>query len=213
MLASFPKQISRERFYMFVSDMESHRPPCGVRFDNLRRLLAPSRVILRPETGGFPSFLEQPQMTYDPSGGPEPRDLEPGFGGYWLVSERLHDAMCSSDPGAFAFHEVDYRLLDGSRGPRHFLCDVIRELDALDEEASKLKVEVDDDFVRGKFYYFGGGASLAFRHEVLGSSHVFRLPFNPSVFCDDAFKTTVHSAGIPENPEISGISFIDASDL
>ncbi|QNH12683.1 hypothetical protein HEP75_02121 [Xanthomonas sp. SI] len=200
-------------FYMVVSDMESNRQPCGVRFDNLRQLRSPPRVILRPEGGGFPSMLEQPQMTYDPSAGPEPRDLEPGFGGYWLVSERLHDVMCSVDPRAFAFIEVDYRLADGIKGPPHFLCDVVRELDALDEESSRLKIEVDDEFVRGKFYYFGGGASLAFRREVLGDSRVFRLPFNPSVFCDREFKGAVHDAGIPDDAEVSGISFIDASDL
>lgn len=200
-------------FYMFISDMESNRPPCGVRFDNLRRLHSPPRVILRPQEGGFPSLLEQPQMTYDPSAGPEPRDLEPGFGGYWLVSERLHNVMCSVDPSAFAFVEVDYRLADGIKGSRRFLCDVVRELDALDEASSRLKIEVDEEFVRGKFYYFGGGAGLAFRREVLGDSHVFRLPFNPSVFCDRQFKEALHNAGISEDAEVSGISFIDASDL
>ncbi|OAX67330.1 hypothetical protein A6R71_15610 [Xanthomonas translucens pv. arrhenatheri] len=200
-------------FYMFVSDMESNRPRCGVRFDNLRQLRSPPRVILRPQGGGFPSMLEQPQMTYDPSAGPEPRDLEPGFGGYWLVSERLHDVMCSVDPGAFAYTEVDYRLADGTKGPRHFLCDVVRELDALDEESSRLKIKVDDEYVRGKFYSLGGGASLAFRRQVLGESHVFRLPFNPSVFCDREFKGAIHDAGIPDDAEASGISFIDASDL
>ncbi|WP_223214420.1 MULTISPECIES: DUF1629 domain-containing protein [Xanthomonas] len=200
-------------YYMFISDMQSNRQPCGVRFDNLRQLRSPPRVILRPEEGGFPSMLEQPQMTYDPSAGPEPRDLEPGFGGYWLVSERLHDVMSSFDSSAFAFTEVDYRLADGIKGPRHFLCDVVRELDALDEASSRLKIEVDDEFVRGKFYYFGGGASLSFRSEVLGELHVFRLPFNTSVFCDREFKDAVHDAGIPNDAEVSGISFIDASDL
>jgi len=208
-----PNQPRPGAFYMFLSDMESNRQPCGVRFNNLRQLLSPPRLILRPQEGGFPSMLEQPQMTYDPSAGPEPRDLEPGFGGYWLVSERLHDVMCSVDPRAFAFIEVDYRLVDGTKGTRHFLCDVVRELDALDEASSRLKIEVDDEFVRGKFYYFGGGASLAFRREVLGKSHVFRAPFNPSVFCDREFKDAAHDARIPEDAEVSGISFIDASDI
>ncbi|OAX53513.1 DUF1629 domain-containing protein [Xanthomonas graminis] len=200
-------------FYMFVSDMESNRQPCGVRFDNLRQLRSPPRVILRPEEGGFPSMLEQPQMIYDSSAGPEPRDLEPGFGGYWLVSERLHDVMCSVDSSAFAFTEVDYRLADGIKSPRHFLCDVVRELDALDEESSRLKIKIDDEYVRGKFYSLGGGASLAFRRQVLGESHVFRLPFNPSVFCDREFKDAVHHAGIPDDAEVSGISFIDTADI
>ncbi|MEA5122337.1 DUF1629 domain-containing protein [Xanthomonas floridensis] len=213
MQSTRPNQPTPGAFYMFVSDMESNRPRCGVRFNNLRQLLSPPCVILRPQEGGFPSMLEQPQMTYDPSAGPEPRDLEPGFGGYWLVSEQLHDVMCSVDPNAFAFTEVDYRLADGIKGPRRFLCDVVREMDALDERLSRLKIKVNDDYVRGKFYSFGGGASLAFRNEVLGQSHVFRLPFNPSVFCDRTFKDAVHEAGIPGEAELSGISFIDASDI
>ncbi|WP_017907494.1 DUF1629 domain-containing protein [Xanthomonas sp. SHU 199] len=200
-------------FYMFVSDMESNRPRCGVTFDNLRRLFSTPCVNLRPPEGGFPSMLEQPKMTYEPSAGPEPRDLEEGFGGYWLVSEKLHDVMCSVDPDAFAFAEVDYRLADGIKGPRRFLCDVVRELDALDEEVSRLNVKVSDDYVRGKFYSLGGGASLVFRDEVLGQAHVFRLPFNPSVFCDKTFKVAIREAGIPDDAEASGISFIDASDI
>jgi Protein of unknown function (DUF1629). len=200
-------------FYMFISDIESDRPLCGMSFDNLRQLLSPSCVNLRPYEGGFPSMLEQPRMTYDPGAGPEPRDLEEGFGGYWLVSERLRDVMCSVDPGAFAFVEVDCRLADGTQGPRRFLCDVVRELDALDEAASRLKIKVDGEYVRGKFYSLGGGASLAFRSDVLGASHVFRVPFNPSVFCDRTFKAALHDAGISEDAEVSGISFIDASDL
>lgn len=213
MQSTRPNQPTPGAFYMFVSDMESNGPRCGVRFNNLRQLLSPPCVILRPQEGGFPSMLEQPQMTYDPSAGPEPRDLEPGFGGYWLVSEQLHDVMCLVDPNAFAFAEVDYRLADGIKGSRRFLCDVVRELDALDEGLSRLKIKVNDDYVRGKFYSLGGGASLAFRNDVLGQSHVFRLPFNPSVFCDQVFKDAVHEAGIPDVAELSGISFIDASDI
>ncbi|CAD7717352.1 hypothetical protein LMG31884_25570 [Xanthomonas hydrangeae] len=118
-------------FFMLVSDMESNRPVCGVQFTNERQLLSPPRLILRPEEDGFPPLRETPLLTYDPSAGPKPRDLEAGFSGYWLVSERLHDAMVAVDPKAFALADVDYRLADGTPGPRHYLCDVVRELDAL----------------------------------------------------------------------------------
>ncbi|MCL1501501.1 DUF1629 domain-containing protein [Xanthomonas nasturtii] len=213
MPSTTPNQPTAESFYMFEADMESNRQPCGVRFDNVRHLLSPPRLILRPEEGGFPTLRETPQLTYDPNTGPAPRDLEPGFSGYWLVSERLHDVMVSVDSDAFAFAEVDYRLADGTKGPRHFLCDVVRELDALDEVASKLQVEVDDDYVNGKFYSVGGGASLAFRPEVVCQAHVFLTPFSSFVICDRAFKDAVHDAGIPADAGESGISFIDASDI
>jgi len=39
------------------------------------------------------------------------------------------------------------------------------------------------------------------------------VPFNPSVFCDRKFKDAVHHTGIPDDAEVSGISFIDASDI
>lgn len=200
-------------FFLFGPDLESDRPFRGVAFDNIQKLLTPPRLILRPEQGGFPQLLEIPRLVFDPTQGPGPRDLEGGFSGYWLVSERLCQVMLAVDPAAFAFVECDIRLADGSKGPRHFLCDVVRELDALDEDASRLRIKVDEDYVRGKFYSLGGGASLAFKREVLGNAHVFLTPFNPSVFCDREFKEAVHNAGIPDDAEASGISFIDATDI
>ncbi|MBV6808696.1 DUF1629 domain-containing protein [Xanthomonas campestris pv. pennamericanum] len=208
-----PNKPAPDTFFMLVSDMESNHPVCGVQFANKRQLLFSPRLILRPDEGGFPPLRETPLLIYEPSAGPEPRDLEAGFSGYWLVSERLHDVMVSVDPKAFAFADVDYRLADGTPGPRHYLCDVVRELDALDEDASRLKIKVDDDYVRGKFYSLAGGASLAFRCEILAGAHVFRTPFNPKAFCDRVFKAAVLAAGIPDDAESSGISFIDASDI
>ena len=90
-------------------------PANGVVFENLPQLLSPPRLILRPEGGGFPPLKETPLLVYTPSKGPPPLDLEPGFSGYWLVSERLQQVMNAVDPNAFAFAEVDYRLADGSR--------------------------------------------------------------------------------------------------
>lgn len=201
------------QYYLFAPDLESSRAFRGATFDNEKALIDPPRLILRPENGGFPVLRETPRIIFDPSKGPAPRDLEGGFSGYWLVSERLHGVMEQVDPHAFAFAECEVHLPDGSLGPRYFLCDVIRELDAVDESASKLDVEVDEDFVNGKFYSIAGGASLAFRHEVLAGSHVFLTPFSTFVITDRAFFDAVHSAGVPENPAESGISFIDASDI
>ncbi|PNV26418.1 imm11 family protein, partial [Xanthomonas citri] len=75
----------------------------------------------------------------------------------------------------------------------------------------RIKIEIDDDYVNGKFYSVGGGASLAFRPEVVGQAHVFLTPFSSFVICDRAFKDAVHDAGIPDDAGESGISFIDAS--
>lgn len=211
--STLPNKPAPGAFFLFVSDMESNHPVCGVQFTNKRQLLSPPRLILRPDVGGFPPLRETPVLTYDPSAGPEPRDLEAGFSGYWLVSKRLHDVMVTVDPNAFAFADVDYRLADGTPGAQHYLCDVVRELDVLDEEASRLNIKIDDDYVRGKFYAMAGGASLAFRREALAGVHVFRTPFNPKAFCDHIFKAAVLASGIPDSAEASGISFLDASDI
>lgn len=167
MPSTTPNQPTPGDFYMFEPDVESNRSVCGVQFTNKRQLLSPPRLILRPDEGGFPPLRELPLLTLEPSAGPEPRDLEAGFSGYWLISGRLHDVMAAVDPEAFAFAEVDYRLTDGTPGPRYYLCDVMRERDALDEAGSRLKIKIDDDYVRGKFYSLAGGASLAFRNEAL----------------------------------------------
>ncbi|MBB4125827.1 hypothetical protein GGR77_001098 [Xanthomonas translucens] len=188
-------------------------PVNGVVFENLARLLSPPRLVLKPEGGGFPPLREVPRLVYNPSKGPPPKDLEPGFSGYWLVSERLHQVMVSVDPTAFAFAEVDYRLADGSKGARHLLCDVVQEIDALNEEASKLFIDTTEDFVNGKFYDLTGGASITFDRERLGSAHVFKTPYTGRVFCGQVLKDAVAAAGIEANTDADGLWFIDASGI
>ncbi|ASN00995.1 DUF1629 domain-containing protein [Xanthomonas citri pv. malvacearum] len=187
-------------------------PVNGVVFENVKDLLSPPRLILRPEGGGFPPMRETPRLVYHPSKGPRPKDLEPGFSGYWLVSDRLFQVMTSVDPNAFAFVEVDYRLADGSKGPRHLLCDVIQEIDALDEEVSKLFIDTTEDFVNGKFYDLTGGASVTFDRERLGAAHVFKTPYTIEVFCDRVFRDAVAAAGIETETDADGLWFIDASE-
>lgn len=206
-------QSTAEQFFMFGPESESSRRFRGASLENIERLLTAPRLILRPDEGGFPPLRETPRILFDPSQGPEPRDLEGGFSGYWLISERLQQAMAAVDPQAFSFVECDVRLADGSRGPRRFLCDVVREVDALDEEISKLRIKVNDDYVRGKFYSLGGGASLKFKRDVLADAHVFLTPFNPSAFCDSTFRSAIHRAGVPDAAAASGISFVDVSDI
>lgn len=188
-------------------------PGHGVVFVNLDRLLTPPRLILWPEGGGFPVLSETPLLIYSPSKGVPPRHLEAGFSGYWLVSERLHQVMISVDTNAFAFAEVDYRLAEGSAGPRYYFCDVVQEIDALDESASKLLIDTSDEFVNGKYYDLTGGASVTFKRERLGAAHVFKTPYNDTVFCDRVFKDAVAAAGIATDSDSDGMWFIDASDI
>lgn len=181
----------------------------GVVFENEQSLLTPPRLILRPEAGGFPSLVKMPRLVLHPELGDPPQDLEGGMSGYWLVSERLFQVMEQIDPDAFQFHAVDYRLADGSEGPAYRLCDVVRTLDALDEQSSKLKIIVSDEYENGKYYRLTGDVKLAFNRQVLGSAHVFRLPFHGGVFCDRIFKDAVEAAGITSPQHSNGLWFED----
>lgn len=181
----------------------------GVLFENEQALLTPPRVILKPKAGGFPKLRETPRLVYRPLEGELPEDLEGGMSGYWLVSERLRNVMEEVDPEAFAFADTDFHLADGSQGPKYYLCDVIRTLDALDEDASKLKIVISEDFEEGKYYRLTGEIRLTFRRDVLQSAHVFRLAFNGGVFCDRVFKDAVEAAGIVTAKSTNGVWFYD----
>ncbi len=88
---------------------------------------------------------------------------------------------------------------------------MVRELDAIDEERSRLDIEINEDFVNGKFYSIAGGASLAIRSEVVRDAHVFLTPFSTFVIASREFVDAVHAAGAPTSPRGSGISFVDAA--
>ncbi|HDS0949009.1 TPA: DUF1629 domain-containing protein [Stenotrophomonas maltophilia] len=213
MVSKEPAGPAAGEHFILVPDLESNRPFRGAIFDNIQALLTPPRLILRPDGGGFPSLHERPRIIFDTSNGPTPRDLEGGFAGYWLVSQRLRQVMEAVDPGAFEFAECDILLADGSPGPKHSLCDVVRELDALDEARSRHDIEVDDDFANGKFYSIGGGASLTFRREVLMDAHVLLTPFSTFVVADRSFVDALRAAGISGEARRSGISTIDAASI
>lgn len=129
--------------------------------------------------------------------------------GYWLVSARLRQVMEAIDPEAFIFTNADYRLADGSEGPTYCLCDVIRTVDALDEDASQLNIVISDDYEEGKYYRLSGDVRLAFKRDVLGSTHVFSLPFHGGVFCDRVSKDAVEAAGLFTSRKSNGLWFED----
>lgn len=209
MKATGINEPKRGAFFQLFPDFSRDPRGHGVAFVNLEALLTPPRLSLRPREGGFPVLREVPQLTYRPTDGAPPRDLEGGLSGYWLVSERLRRVMEAVDPEAFAFVETDYRLADGSKGPAVYLCDVVRTLDALDEGTSELDIKVSDDYESGKRYNLAGGSRLAFKSDVLAGAHVFRLAHHGGVFCDRFFKGAVKAAGIGAAGRSDGLWFDD----
>lgn len=202
-------------FYILQPDMRRGGPMHGVVIENIKTLLTPPRGILRPEVGGFPPLREAPRLVYDPKRGPPPEDLEGGMSGYWLVSERLRDVFVRTDPHAFEFVPCEFTPGSGNgfHGSKYYLCDVVRVLDALDEESSKLKIKISDEYVKGKFYSLVGGASLAFKKDVLKGAHVFRTPYSGThVFCDNFIRSSVEEAGIGLGDRSGGLWFSDVFD-
>lgn len=200
-------------FFALTLDTRQPGPGHGVVFENLKQLLTPPRRSLRPWEGGIPPLKEMPRLVYDPKEGDFPRDLEGSFSGYWLISERLKNVFESVDPDAFAFAKTDFRLQDGTPGPPYYLCDVVRVLDAVDEKNATLKIEAGESFVRGKFYDLSGTVKLAFKKNVIGSSHVFRLPFSGhAVIFDRIIFDAIREAGILRADDSRGLWFRDAAD-
>lgn len=201
-------------FFLLMPDTTRPGRGHGVEIENEDELLQPPRLILRPEEGGFPPLKEMPRLVLKTKLGGPPEDLEGGMSGYWLVSERLKNAFLAIDPDAFEFVRCDYRLPDGSDGPAYYLCDVVRELDAVDEDASTFNVIFDEGYAGGRFYDLRGGASLAFNKDVLGGARVFRTPYSGDlVYCDRMFRDAIRTAGIGDERRTRGLRFKDATDI
>lgn len=143
----------------------------GWHFPNMQALLM-GRAVLAPPLGrrGFDKFPEAPLLVIDGSSGRAPYDLEQCYD-YWLVSDAMKSTLEAMDPEGVAFIECETRLQDGSRGPLFWLCDVLRVLDAVDEQSSRLTVKYDPKS-GAKFYSLLGGASLVFDPTALDRSRI-----------------------------------------
>ncbi|WP_349969990.1 imm11 family protein [Pseudomonas caspiana] len=207
----------KDQFYVLQSDPRGGGPGTDVEIENLDALLTPPSRILRPENGGFPSLPEVPHLVHAKRSKRMPRDLEGGFSGYWLVSERLKQVFESIDSAGFEFLACDYTLPDGSNGPLHYLCDVVRMLAALDEQKSTYQVRTGHEFETGKPFRimtFAGGARLSFKKDLVGSAHVFRMAEKKSsVICDRMLYTAIRKAGIGVKPGSGGLLWRDAADV
>jgi hypothetical protein len=179
----------------------------GLELENKEAVLLPGQIIIGPLPGhfGFPLYSETPRLrpnkkTYDRP----PRDLEQ-FGDYWLVSQRLKDVLEAVDPEGVAFAECEVFYISGKPvEPKHYLCAVIRELDALDEAESDAKVMIEPS--GWKYYSALGSRRLIFREDVVGSAHIFRQKHMAKVICDAELRNACLAAGI-KDPHL----FTDAS--
>lgn len=200
------------KFFLIGPDTRGGGKGHGIILENKKALITPGLIVFAPPPGkkGFADLPETPHLIYDRKKGKMPRDLEL-FGSYWLVSEPLKHVFESVDSAGFAFVACDFTLPDGSKGPQYYLCDIIRVIDAINEEASKLKVIWEHDYTNNrdiKRYSILGRASLSFFEEKLAGVHVFEpLKLAGNAVCDDVLRTACTEASL------KGIRFEDTTDL
>ncbi|MBR1088631.1 DUF1629 domain-containing protein [Bradyrhizobium manausense] len=168
---------------------------------NASGVLSASGVLMSPPGGrSFPPLPEPPRLLIDPSLGRAPADWEL-FDDFWLVSDRMKRVLETVDREGVAFLRCETRSLGRKPAPDYWLCDVIRILDAIDEEKSKGKIL--DDGTEYRRYDITATFSLAFKEEAVGSAHIFRPRFWGNIICDQVMKDACRG--------MRGIRFRDAS--
>ncbi|WP_080405836.1 imm11 family protein [Burkholderia ubonensis] len=205
----FGRNPGARKFFVMRPDIRGGGKGHGMKIANEESLKYPGYVtFVKAPQPGFDYFTEKPQLIYDKHEGRLPHDLE-SYGGYWLVSDRMRQVLEDVDAEGFVFAECDYTLPDGSAGPRYYLCDIVRTLDALDEQASTLRVRFEKDHDTGedvKIRSLLSNAKLVFNEEVVGSAHVFNqvcLSTGTGAICDAVLRKACKDAGL------SGIQFQD----
>jgi hypothetical protein len=184
-----------QKFYRLGPEYRTGGAP-PYEIENRLKLYWPGLITMTPPRGrrGFPDYPEPPRVLFDRKSHRPPRDLE-DCAGYWLISDRAKQLFKTFDPNGFAFFKCETRFTSGESGPDYFLCDVVRELDALDEQASR-RFGIQHDS-RGKKYSFKINASLVFKEDVVGAAHIFRMAyFEPMVICDHSLRDAWKAAGL-----------------
>ncbi len=182
----------------------------GLVIANEEKLTRPGLYTMDPPNGDPLQYSERPQLIHVPEEGGLPREFEE-LAGIWIISEPLKQVFESVDPDAFVFTACDYTQADGSPGRQYYLCNVVRRLDALDVEASRVKTRFDRNFITGEdeiFYSVLGGASLVFREARIGGAHVFR---QTQMAIDPVCDRVLHDALRAVN--LDGVELRDAWDL
>lgn len=184
-------RVRRHRFYRM-------RPKGGGRrgyWVEDESVLPPHRVYRLPASNPHVPYV------FNKKKGRLPYDIELCYQ-WWLISDRAKAVFERLDPEAFVFVPCDVRTPQGIYdGPKYWLCDVARVLDALDESQSSLRIGIRNDvryLDHGKKYYeLFTGDKLVFRDAAIGNAHIFRMAFNDSaVICDQDFKDACTSAGL-----------------
>lgn len=157
---------------------------------------------------GVPLEPQVPELLIDlRTGANPPSDFEPAPGQRWYVSERAKELFERIDPTAFDFRRAHTRLwteAGEADGPDYFVCDVVKFVDALDEEHSRIIVMGPMRTVSVR-----GDRNTFFAARVNGH-HAFRLMYSPNdMVCTDDFRAAVERAGLT-NMRFEKMGMLDA---
>lgn len=151
---------------------------------------------------GFPIDLPPPKLLTGKKYGRLPlKDFEPASGDFWLLSDPAKRLLEDVDPDAFVFCPVEIQTTGAERDPgKRWLCDIIRFLDAMDEESSAVRVT---DYGGGnRLVQIQNPKKTCFRRSTIGSAHIFRSVYNAyDCYCTSHFKEIVRNSGL------SGLGF------
>jgi hypothetical protein len=179
----------------------------GLYLENEDKIVAPPNILLAPPPGqkyGFPEFPEKPRFRPDKTFKTRPpNDLE-GVNFYWLISQRVKDVIASVDPSGAVFADCDVFYVSGKLlEERYYLCDVIREIDALDEQKSNLVRVVEDGY---EYYPLLPDSEICFKSDIVGDAHIFRQEKIAAIFCDALMKDALISAGLKDPSHFRDVS-------
>jgi hypothetical protein len=163
-------------------------------------------AFLKPEVP-LQDFPEAPVFLSDSKLGLIHWDFEV-LAGYWFISDKMKTVLQTVDPEAFALLQCDVRSSDGRERPVRWLCDVVRVLDALDEEKSEASAKWYGKKLvcmaknGNKYYSPVGREALFFKESVVGRCHIFRMKYSHrTVICDEEMRLACKSA------LLTGLSF------
>jgi hypothetical protein len=186
-----PTKIKEKPRTFWRINWSIYSKPAGIKFLN-KELLTKfcGRVTLGPPPGkrGFLDYPEAPKLLIDKKLGRPPGDLE-AFFAYWLISSKTKSIFEALDRDAFAFCKCETSLPDGAEGPEYWLCDVLPELDAVDEKNSLIKIEKFEDGSHA--YVFVGFYDVKLREDIIEDHKIFRLLHAGNfIICNDDFKNS-----------------------
>ncbi|MDP9838927.1 hypothetical protein J2T09_003699 [Neorhizobium huautlense] len=179
----------------------------GLELENQENLVSFPIVMLGPPVGqkyGFGDFSEKPVLRPNKKSYKNPpKDFEQ-FHSYWLVSRRVKSVLEKFDPESVSFVECDVFHISGKPlDPEHYLCDVVRKVDALDEVNSKVVRVVDGD---GDRYSLTGDQEVNFNIQKLGGAHIFRQNKMTGIYCDAFLRREFLAAGVTNTAYFKDVS-------